>query len=232
MDDVTIMVNLTTADLNQLKTLKIGVNNMSVWLTIGDGAIYDQSNQPLRPRVNGVTSIPVSAYTPDITPPQLVNFVLDLDGSGILWLTFSETVDADTFNSTLVTLQNAHQRSNNPLTHFSLSSESRNFAYDLSMQRWSLSKSDLDKIKRLFLLATNVNNTFISILTGSIEDVFGNPVTGIRETDGLMADNVIPDTLPPTLTSYSLNLTTEELILTFSETVNASSLMITAYRLS
>ena len=230
-DDVTIMVNLTTGDLNQLKTLKIGVSNMSTWLTIDAGAILDQAGQSLRPIVNNVSAIPVSEYTADETSPELVRFVLDLDGSGTLWLTFSETVSAGSFNSTQLTLQSAAERASDELTYHTLSAASQNFAYDLPMQRVSLSEDDLNEIKRLFLLATDTTDTHISILPGAIEDVFGNEVMELGPTQGLAAADIIPDTTLPTFLGYVFNLSSERLILTFSETVNASSLSISSLTL-
>ena len=224
MDDTTLMVNLTTLDLNQLKRLKIGVSNFSTWLAIDEGAVLDQVGAPLLPRLNGMSAIPVSFYTPDTIHPELQEFILDLDGSGILWLTFSETVDASTFNSTQITLQNAMSRNSDPDTYFTLSADSQTYVYDLSIQRVSLSKADLDEIKRLFLLATDRSDTFISITTELVEDVFGNPVNEILPTFALPARDVISDITPPTLLLYQLNLTSELLVLTFSETVNASSL--------
>ena len=224
MDDTTIMVNLTTPDLNQLKTLKIGVSNVTTWIAIDEGAVLDQAEQPLVARISGRSAIPISLYTPDFNRPELRQFVLDLDGRGILELTFSETVDASTFNSTQITLQNTFSRSSDPDTFYTLSADSQTYHFDLFIQRVSLSKADLDEIKRLFLLATDTSNTFIAIMSETVEDVGGNSVIEVRPDSALQARDVIDDVTPPALLSYQLNLTSELLVLTFSETVNASSL--------
>ena len=232
MDATTIMVNLTTLDVNILKTLKIGVSNFTTFLSIGEGAILDQVGQRLRPRQNGILSLEVSLYVPDMTAPELVSFALDLDGSGTLQLTFSETVDASSFNSTLVVLQNSQIRdASNPLTFFTLSTDSQNYQFDLPAQRVDLAIDDLNEIKRLQLLATSVNDTFISLSSEVIEDVFGNPLVTILPSLALQASVVTPDAIRPELLSYNLNLTSETLELLFSETVNATSLYVPAFQL-
>lgn len=232
MDDTVIRVQLLTVDLDQLKTYKIAIDNRSVWLTIDEGGILDQSDEELLPRVNNKSAIQVSSYERDNTPPTLDNFVLDLNGEGLLWLTFSETVDADTFNSTSITLLNNSPGSLGPdSSSFTLSPSSSNWVWDHPIQRVSLSISDLNEIKRLYLLATNENNTFISISGEGIYDVFGNPVEEVTIEEPLNAADVIPDDTQPYLESYSLNLTSETIIVTFSETINASSLSITGFTL-
>lgn len=225
MDNTTIMVQLTTMDVNQLKTFMIGVTNTSVWLSIDSGSILDQNTEPVIPRV-----IPVQFYTPDTTPPQLVVFSLDLN-LGILWLTFSESVDSSSFNSTSIALQNAGERENNPDTYFTFSPASQNWVYDIPTQRVTIGEADLNEIKRLFQLATTIDDTYLTIDAGGIDDVFGNPVVEINASVALQADDVIPDSTPPVLVCYSLNLTSEVLVLTFNETVNASSLYTPSFQL-
>ena len=232
VDDTMIRVQLLTEDLNQLKTYKIAINNNSVWLTIDEGGILDQSDERLLPKENNKSAIPVSNYQTDKTPPTLESFVLDLDGEGQLWLNFSETVDANTFNSTsIILLNNSPGRIDSDASSFTLTPSSSNWDWDLPIQRISLSTSDLNEIKRLYLLATNENNTFISISAGGIDDVFGNPVVEVNITLPRKATDVIPDDTLPYVVSYNLNLTAETIIVTFSETVNASSLSITDFTL-
>ena len=231
LDDRTVMVNLTTEDLNSLKTLRIATSNSSTWLTLESGGIRDQSSEFALPRVNGKSALPVESYTPDSTKPTLDSFQLDLDKGGLLWLTFSETVDRRTLTATSITLQNSMERSTDNNTYHTLSSASATWDYDLPIQRISVAKGDLDELKRLFLLATDTNDTFLSVAPGGVSDVFRNPLVEINQTRALQAYDVIPDTTLPRLVSYNLNLTSELLELTFSETVNATSLQVQSFSL-
>ena len=226
VDDTLIRIQLVKEDIDLLKIYKIAVSNSSVWLTIDEGGILDQSGERLLARENGRSAIQVSDYRRDEQPPILESFVLDLDQGGLLWLTFSETVDASTFNSTSVTLLHSSPGDLSPDTSLPLSPFSSNWEWDHPVQRVSFSASDLNELKRLRYLATNENNTYISIDEGGIDDVFGNPVIEINVTQPRLALDVIPDTTFPELLFYNLNLTSETLLLSFTETVNASSLSV------
>ena len=231
MDDTSLIVTLLKEDLDQLKTYSIGVSNESLWLAIMDGAILDQSDEELVGVYNGTSAIPVEYYIEDVTEPELKSFTLDLN-TGVLMLTFSESVNAATFNISSLTIQNSE---NNSLTDFftfhTLSSPTQNWKYDIPQQRVYISDQDLNELKRLYLLATEANNTFISIESELIRDVFGNPVVDISIEESLRSISVRPDTNKPQLLSFSLNLTEETLRLTFNETVNATSLDVTAFTL-
>ena len=229
MDSVTIEVKLNDNDRNLLKTYKIGINNYTLWLTIEDSSILDQSDEPLVGRYNNISAIPVTEYTFDVTEPTLVSFSLNLDGEYIL-LTFSESVDASTLDVADFTLQNSINNTlNDSFTYFTLTESSYNWNYDIKEQKIFLSKDDLNEIKRLYLLASHENNTFISIEYGGVRDVFGNLLESVNSSNATKVSTVIPDTTHPTLVSFNLNLTSETLELTFDETVNASTLDVTGF---
>ena len=230
IDDTVIIVELQTTDLDLLKIYKIAISNNSVWLTIDDGGILDQSGERLLPRDNNKSAILVSSYMRDEISPILDRFTLDLD-EGLLWLTFSETVDADTFNSTSITLLHSSPGIVAANTSFTLSSSSSNWEWDHPIQRVSLSLNDLNEIKRLYLLATNEDNTYISIDQEGIDDVFGNSVVEVNTTVPLQVLSVMPDITSPQVVAYNLNLTSETIVLYFTETVNASSLNIIDFTL-
>ena len=73
-------------------------------------------------------------------------------------------------------------------------------------------------------LSTVSSNTFISLTTAFIRDASRNEVVEIMTNSSLMADNVVPDVTPPVLTNFTLDLDTNELILTFDEVINVDTL--------
>ncbi len=225
VDSTTLVVQLSSNDVNQLKTYRIGVSNLTTYLSIDDGAVLDQVGERVLSRLNGRSSLSVTEYTPDSTPPVLDEFSLDLN-AGIVWLTFSETVQANTFNATHITFQNSGMETLDPNIYHTLDINSVNYNFDLYLQRVVLSREDLDEIKRLFLLATNVNTTYISISSGLVRDVFMNSVVEITSSLAQQVSSFIEDSTSPELVSSVLNLTSEILTLSFTETVNVSSLMI------
>ena len=231
MDAVTIEVKLNDNDRNLLKTYKIGVNNYTLWLTIEDYSILDQSDEPLFGRHNNISAIPVTEYTSDITEPSLESFSLNLDGEYLL-LTFSESVDASTLDVVGITLQNSMNNSlSDSFTYFTFSDSSYNWNYDIKEQKIFISKDDLNEIKRLYLLASHENNTFISIEYGTVRDVFGNSLQSVNNTNATQVTKLTRDITHPTLVNFNLNLTSEKLELIFDETVNASSLDVTGFTL-
>ena len=83
---------------------------------------------------------------------------------------------------------------------------------------------DLNQIKRFADLATSPDNTFLSLGTGAFADMNGNPLNEVPVTNATQIGVIREDTTSPELVAFSLNLTSEILMLTFDETVNASSL--------
>ena len=81
---------------------------------------------------------------------------------------------------------------------------------------------DLNALKADKSIATNTFNTFIGLESGSISDIFNNTVTDlvISSSSGI----IIQDTIRPTLESFSLDLSTEILAMTFSEAIDVNSI--------
>ncbi|XP_065887295.1 uncharacterized protein [Dysidea avara] len=231
MDNTTVMILLDIDDVNELKTRRIAVNEYSTYLTVTDRLVQDHFDQYNLPLENNLSALEVSVnYTEDLTPPQLVNFTLNLN-LGCMYLTFSETVNSATFNATALTLQNSEVRDSDPDSYFAFTGITDNWNMDIPIQKVTIGKDDLDEIKRLSAVATNENNTYLSIDRYGIRDIFGNEVIEITADDGLQVIEFDEDRTPPSLERFSLNLTSEILTLFFSETVNASTLDITGFTL-
>ena len=74
-----IMVNISTQDLNRIKQLdSIGVSNEMTFLSVTESAIVDMSSNRLAPIPN-TNAVPVTVFSPELTDPQLLSFLLDLD---------------------------------------------------------------------------------------------------------------------------------------------------------
>merc|ERR1711871_1228760 len=93
IDSTTIKCKLKLADLNILKTKKIGRDKASTWLHIQAAAFRDQEALQVVPETKNVDN-----YIADQTDPELEGFDLDLTAE-TLTLFFSETVS---FSSTAV----------------------------------------------------------------------------------------------------------------------------------
>ena len=100
-----------------------------------------------------------------------------------------------------------------------------------------LNVADLNAIKKNTDIATDVNNTYLTLTADLLssyggenqlyEDPPGLNVLSIVNGDGVQVRNFTSDTTKPFLTNFDLDLDTGEIILTFDETVRAETLNFT-----
>jgi hypothetical protein len=72
-------------------------------------------------------------------------------------------------------------------------------------------------------LATTTNNTYITMMSSAFEDVSGRDVLAIVDGKAVQASDVVTDETAPVLVVSTLDLTSEQLVLNFSEPLNTSS---------
>lgn len=217
-DQTAISINITLLDLNSIKSLRIAEDVMTSWLSLNPCAIIDQEGLPAQ----RLDPINVRDYTPDITPPVLQEFDLDMN-TGLLTLHFSETVMGPIFDSSQITIQ-----SDDNLTFISSDHTLNNESISLSgldpVITVKIGVFDLNELKRLIDLAISPYTTFISITSMLVSDTKGNRVVEILPSDALPVTEYTSDTSRPHLVSFSLNLVTDILSLTFNETVSGNTM--------
>ena len=225
-----VVVQIGHEDLDAIKNLRdlaSGRRNTLLYLT--NITIWDNAENPVVP-LSSCEAPRARGFTHDTTRPRLVSFDLDLD-DGRLILTFSETVKiVDTLNVAVITLQSMEQAVGSILSEYTLTDsepfESSSKDDDSRVVPIMLGFRDLNAIKYRNELATSRNDTFISVTDAAVSDLNDNPVVAVRQSEGLQARIVTPDTTPPILVNFTLDMDSTTLILTFNETVNASSLMV------
>ena len=224
-DNTSIAIRLTDFDLNEIKRLEplaTGENNTFIALTTF--AIQD-TNGNMLVEVQSTEARPVGVLDEDFTNPELVSFNLDLD-SGEIFLTFSETVRASTLIAEEFTLQSSRNESESSYAAYNFTAESGTIGANSFELALTISLADLNILKQMLGLATDNSNAFLSLSSDAVRDMFNNPVLSINTTQALSVSTYTEDSTPPTLEAYSFNVNTQELTLSFSETVNASSLNI------
>ena len=210
-----IQITLESSDVANLKLNSgLATTQANSFLVVGRNAVKDTSGS------GNIASaaLPVTVYLPDATQPKLTNFTLDVD-SGTLALTFDDVMDASSLVSTLLTLQST-QTGGTAITLTGGVPSTAN-GYTLTL---TLTDADLDKIKLATDLGTQTSNTFIRARAAAARDVFNQPSVAVLSISALQAVAVTPDSSPPTLSSFSLNLASNQLILTFNEAMNVTSL--------
>jgi hypothetical protein len=228
-DSTTIKCKLKLADLNILKTKKIGREKSSTWLHIEAAAFRDQEGLAMFAQTSGSDAVQVDQYIADSTHPKLESFDLNMTAE-TLTLFFSETVSFPSIAVGEITLQShaadpdaavADDFHFRTLTVASMTTNTE----DLPSVVIKIGEADVDEITRLTLLATAETNTFLSLTTAAFTDtaVVANPVAVVQFTDARRVVNYQEDTVRPILESFDIDFTTEKLLLKFSETVKVSS---------
>ena len=242
VDDTSVLVQITDFDLNEIKRRQIASSEMLVALTTTNTLIQDMVGQYAIPLLNNMTAIGTDDYIPDEMHLQLQMYDLDLNEETLI-LFFSEAVDTDTLDLTQITLYNTDNITNLPMDNiYTLTNTSdiiptdnatigRFTGSDSRIVVIQLSREDLNEIKRRQGLAVTERTIYLGITNTTITDTVGNPVVPISSERALMARAYRRDRVKPVLDSFDLNLSTNELILTFSETVFAVSYNASAYTL-
>ena len=127
-----------------------GTSNDNFYITIGDEAVQDFFGNGLQ-EISEENAFPVSLILPDKSGPSLIEFILDIDRS-TLNLTFSEVINATTFNATGITLRGGQD--SNAVSYTLTEGNIGDDHYSVSIL---LTSTDLNEIKSLSGLG---NSTF------------------------------------------------------------------------
>ena len=208
-------------DANGIKLVSgLAVSRTSTFLSASAGMVSDLSGNVAL----AATPLQATTYITDIIPPTLVAFNFSLL-SYKLQLEFDEPVLAASLQPNAITIQST---SSDDTISFQLTTES---VASLSNAIGNLLVIDLNGDGESLELAPNLANdldsTFLTCESNLIEDIFGNPVAEIISSNALQVSTFTPG-LGPQLDSFSLDLTKNELVLTFSEQVVISSVVPTA----
>ena len=221
-NNASLQLRLTNDDLNVVKEmihLATAMSRNNTHISFSNRLIADMFGNLVTAR-SDAAALPVRSFTQDRSVARLQAFVLDLNAD-TLTLNFSETVSVSTLRVTDITLQDRNASDNETsswtlLAGTTLSMNSSQIVIDLD-------KVDVDEIKRLTNLGTSTFNTYIVLKNTTIRDMTGNYLQAITSDDAQRATNHVVDRRRPRLISFDLDVATRSLLLSFSETVNASS---------
>ena len=225
------VVSLSTLDLNRIKQIvQLATSANTTYLYVQLGTVLDTSSNPLT-AILASSPLPVQSYVYDLIPPALVGFDLDMN-AGIFTLYFSETINPTTLDLSQFVLQSSFDGSTaSPFAQFAFSGGVVVPGTPNPNVSVQLNTPDQNEIKRLAILATDHNNTFIHVAAAGVQDMNQNYIMPITLDAGVQVSTFVPDKVRPQLVSFDLNLVTEQLALYFSETVNASSLNVSGLTL-
>ena len=223
-DDPVIVIDLDDGDLNYIKSVRdLATGYNDTYLSIESFTITDMNGNSVEP-INATSALPVLKYTPDLVPPELVSFDLNID-SFELFLTFSETVDVSTLNVSALYLQHSNQSLENERFSFTAGNMSTfSTSNDWPEITVEIGINDMNEIKRRTDLATSNDTTFITLSELTIKDMNDNDIVPVPNGNSVQVTNFTSDTTNPQLGGFSINMNVGSLQLTFDETVNFSSI--------
>ena len=103
-DSTVVMIRLNNDDLNEIKIRSsVATFENITHISVTNRFIQDMNENFISP-ISSMNPIPVSIFMEDIVSPELDSFNLDMDGSGLLTLSFSESVNVSTLDVTQITI--------------------------------------------------------------------------------------------------------------------------------
>ena len=224
-----VVFNLTEADIAFLKgSVGIATNSSDVFLVTGADLGEDTSGTP-NLATDSVSAVGARNFEADVTHPELLSFTLDMDDGEVV-LSFSDVVDAMTFDVSGLTFQGQNNRV--PLEWHTLSpaSSTASSANSFSVTVF-LGGDDLNRMKQIRTLATSEDDTYLTVSAFLVDDLAGTDLTAITDGKALQTIRFRQDAQAPVLERWTLDMDQSQLILTFSEVVDILTLDVTRIRI-
>jgi hypothetical protein len=204
--DVTIKIGifLLQTDIDFLKIFQVSDS----WsLSILPNTVYDTSGNS-----NSLQNLSFN-FVPDLTPPFLSSSALDMN-QGQISLTFNEPVRQDSINLSSIFITNSSLSPQYSIQSSVVTSGGPNSII------CTINNADLNNIKSDVNVATNFGNSYILLSTGFIQDYSSNSI----QSTNTPALEYLQDFTSPTLTSYTIDLNSGVITMTFDETIAVNTL--------
>jgi hypothetical protein len=209
-DSTVIVISLTPGDQNAIKNLThLAVSVNTSFIRISGGGVADMVGNLI-----ATSTLQVTAFNADVTKPTLVQYQVNLT-TEIITFEFSKTINSSSFNFNGLQFQNSAAL---PTLWFVLT---RGWLVPVTYTTYTLhfDHADLNQIKSMVGLATAVGNTWLQVQAGTVADMSGNALVATTANTASFG----PDYVKPVLLSFTLDMNSRVLSLTFSETVMAPS---------
>ena len=238
-----INITLTPEDFNRIRVQApygLCTNTTDCYLSVESGDAIRDTTGLFVETIEERDAFEASKYIPDITEPVLTSFVFNASTEvGILHLTFSEPIDLTTFQYSYVEFHNKNHTNDSTavvqLTSGNPQPDTGSFNQVVTLDGSShnamntmevyiiLNSDDFNRLKTLTDIGTSTDDTFLFLYSQASRDFYAND---IDEQDGLtiQASAVLFDSTHPTLNYFHFDLDEGQIIFTFSESVNVSTL--------
>jgi len=173
--------------------------------------------------INDGSAMSATLITADALRPSFSKWEMNMD-TGLMTLYFGEPVNATSFTPSHMSFQAVENLGTDPSANIISLVETNTSVLtpDGTTQQIQLGNVNMNAIKALSPLGTLQSKLFLSFATPAYTDMAGNlmSLAYVSIYDAKPCTVFTPDTTPPRLVSFDLNMNTEELRLVFTETVN------------
>jgi len=216
-DRDTITITLNDKDMNAMKIDDtFAVPSAHTYIAYTVSLVVDLANNAVTP-AKATKATKVAKYVADSVAPTVVAFGINMD-SGVLSMSFSEVVRANSINVSQFVLQNAApSTASHRLTGGKPSTAN---GLDLTI---TLTVDDLNAIKGKDM-TTSAKNTYIRVLGQAVQDMNKNVLAEMADNKAIAAKSFKDDFTRPKLVNFDLDLNKGEMLLVFSETVAVNSI--------
>jgi len=229
---VTVAFTLHEGDMVKLKLEDVCTTELNTFISMTSTVIEDMVGNSAK-AIDADKAMPVrkidNGFKPDITPPTLTSFVLNVN-TATMTLTISEPVADGSVDITKLTLASKDGTKTFALTGDSSSAE---LATDNMHVVVSIGAADLNQIKADTALVVSEESSVVVFTSGLLTDrsAAGVGITPLQHSDGMIPSTFQEDDQPPTVASYSYDASTGDLKVKWSEAIDTSNAVKTAFTL-
>jgi hypothetical protein len=202
----------------------LAVDTNSSFLELAANAIKDMIGLGVDAR----SDLKAYKYESDKVDPKLSSWSINLFKEEAA-LIFNEPVDSVTFHANSLTFQTLENVGVTETEKFvKISGGSHTVSSDGLKVTLSLSRSDLNNLKKNELLLSHKNYSWISFEKDAVRDVSNNSIAEVPKSSaiGLEANQLVDDKKAPTVDSFALDMDSPEILtLRFNETMDVSTLI-------
>ena len=214
-----ITFNLETADIIRLKaSMNLATRRENTYISVSPRLVRDTNEN-----LNRESVLRVSNFTADTTAPRLSAFDIDLT-SETLTLYFDDVVNASTSNASGITLLNGQSVEPTQMIIL-MNTIPVSPTYDY-LVIFPLSTHDINRLKQMRSLCTNAENCYMSTAANVVHDPYDRTNIPVSETTAVPVQSFSPDTIPPEMIAWSMDMNEGLLGLSFSETVDITTFQI------
>eukprot|EP00117_Sycon_ciliatum_P036578 scpid69985/ scgid27513/ len=216
-----VTVRLSDGELNRLKLMRRVCSSIAdCWITLSEFFVADMAGNRMSPLSNGVTSLSrlLSSFIVDDSGPVLQTSSINFN-NGMLVLSFNEPIDSASISPSAISVMSAPNANTSSALHHRQLTGGRVLSGNGQRLSLLLDAADLNALKSSDLLATDRNNTYLSINGSLASDLAltANPVRTVSVANASKITTYTGDTVPPQVSAFTIDFERSRIVITWDE---------------